>query len=104
MAVRRSPSAIARAAASSYRPCLTSPETSEAISSATFHGSRSGMSSPLLVVGSVGLDTVETSAGRREEILGGAASYFSVAASFFTPVRLTAVVGTDFPAAHTSLL
>jgi sugar/nucleoside kinase (ribokinase family) len=60
--------------------------------------------SPLLVVGSVGLDTVETTSDRRAEILGGAASYFSVAASFFAPVRLTAVVGDDFPAEHTSLL
>ena len=60
----------------------------------------------LLVVGSVGLDTVETRLGRREDVLGGAASYFSVAAGFLTPtpVRLTAVVGSDFPAAHTQLL
>jgi sugar/nucleoside kinase (ribokinase family) len=58
----------------------------------------------LLVVGSVGLDTVETRAGKRTEVLGGAASYFSVAASFLAPVRLTAVVGTDFPAEHTKLL
>ncbi len=60
--------------------------------------------SSLLVVGSVGLDTVETRAGKRSEVLGGAASYFSVAASFLAPVRLTAVVGTDFPAEHTRLL
>ena len=61
-------------------------------------------SSSLLVVGSVGLDTVETRAGKRADVLGGAASYFSVAASFLAPVRLTAVVGTDFPDAHTKLL
>jgi sugar/nucleoside kinase (ribokinase family) len=60
--------------------------------------------SSLLVVGSVGLDTVETRVGKRAEVLGGAASYFSVAASFLAPVRLTAVVGTDFPQEHTSLL
>jgi len=60
--------------------------------------------SSLLVVGSVGLDTVETRAGKRSEVLGGAASYFSVAASFLAPVRLTAVVGTDFPGEHTRLL
>jgi sugar/nucleoside kinase (ribokinase family) len=60
--------------------------------------------SSLLVVGSVGLDTVETRAGKRVDVLGGAASYFSVAASFLAPVRLTAVVGTDFPDAHTKLL
>jgi sugar/nucleoside kinase (ribokinase family) len=62
-------------------------------------------SSSLLVVGSVGLDTVETRAGRRSDVLGGAASYFSVAAAFLAPaVRLTAVVGTDFPEEHTRLL
>jgi sugar/nucleoside kinase (ribokinase family) len=55
-------------------------------------------------VGSVGLDTVETRLGKRSDVLGGAASYFSVAASFLAPVRLVAVVGTDFPAAHTELL
>ncbi|HSZ83650.1 MAG TPA: hypothetical protein VLA14_15300, partial [Polyangia bacterium] len=59
--------------------------------------------SSLLVVGSVGLDTVETRAGKRTDVLGGAASYFSVAASFLAPVRLTAVVGTDFPSEHTKL-
>jgi sugar/nucleoside kinase (ribokinase family) len=66
----------------------------------------SGSKSPssLLVVGSVGLDTVETRAGKRVDVLGGAASYFSVAASFLAPVRLTAIVGTDFPAPHTALL
>lgn len=61
-------------------------------------------SSPLLVVGSVGLDTIETAREKRQEVLGGAASYFSAAASFFSPVRLIGVVGTDFPAAHEELL
>jgi sugar/nucleoside kinase (ribokinase family) len=60
--------------------------------------------SPLLVVGSVALDTVETVRARREEVLGGAASYFAAAASFFSPVRMVGVVGTDFPAAHEELL
>jgi sugar/nucleoside kinase (ribokinase family) len=59
---------------------------------------------PLLVVGSVALDTVESCGERREEILGGAASYSCYAASFFAPTRLVAVVGTDFPAAHEELL
>jgi sugar/nucleoside kinase (ribokinase family) len=59
--------------------------------------------SSLLVVGSVGLDDVETRAGKRTSVLGGAASYFSVAASFLSPPRMVAVVGTDFPAAHTAL-
>ncbi len=58
----------------------------------------------LLVVGSIGLDTLETPFGQREEVLGGAASYFSTAASFFGPVRAVAVVGDDFPAAHLDFL
>jgi sugar/nucleoside kinase (ribokinase family) len=61
-------------------------------------------SPPLLVVGSVALDTVETSTDRREEILGGAACFSCCAASFFTPSRLVGVVGTDFPAAHEEFL
>lgn len=50
----------------------------------------------ILVVGSVAYDTVETPVGRRERVLGGSASFFSVAASFFTPVNLVGVVGHDF--------
>ena len=61
-------------------------------------------SAALLVVGSVALDTVETSRDRREEILGGAACFSCCAASFFTPTRLVGVVGTDFPAAHEDFL
>jgi sugar/nucleoside kinase (ribokinase family) len=57
----------------------------------------------LLVVGSVGLDDVETREGKRRDLLGGAASYFSVAASFLAAPRMVAVVGTDFPIAHTRL-
>ncbi|HEX5415445.1 MAG TPA: PfkB family carbohydrate kinase, partial [Chloroflexota bacterium] len=51
----------------------------------------------ILVVGSVALDTVETPRGRVEDVLGGSATYFSLAASLYTPVRLVAVVGEDFP-------
>jgi sugar/nucleoside kinase (ribokinase family) len=61
-------------------------------------------SSSLLVVGSVALDSIETSLGRRDEILGGAACYSCYAASFFAPTRLVGVVGADFPAAHEELL
>jgi sugar/nucleoside kinase (ribokinase family) len=61
-------------------------------------------SSSLLVVGSVALDSVETIKEKRDEVLGGAASYFAAAASFFAPVRLIGVVGTDFPRAHEELL
>ncbi len=41
----------------------------------------------LLVVGSVAIDTVETPRGRADDVLGGAATYFAVAASFFAPVQ-----------------
>ncbi len=50
----------------------------------------------ILVVGSVAYDTVETPFGRAERVLGGSASFFSVAASFFTAVNLVGVVGQDF--------
>jgi sugar/nucleoside kinase (ribokinase family) len=52
--------------------------------------------SHILVVGSVAFDTVETPFGRAEKVLGGSASFFSVAASFFAPVNLVGVVGKDF--------
>src|SRR6516165_9165437 len=58
----------------------------------------------LLVVGSVAFDSVETPHGTVTDALGGSASFFSYAASFFTPVRLVAVVGEDFPAAHRAML
>jgi sugar/nucleoside kinase (ribokinase family) len=58
----------------------------------------------LLVVGSVALDSVETPFGKVDEVLGGSATYFSYAASFFTQVRLVAIVGEDFPEAHVRLL
>ncbi|HEX2278007.1 MAG TPA: PfkB family carbohydrate kinase [Candidatus Tectomicrobia bacterium] len=51
----------------------------------------------VLVVGSVALDSVKTPFGAVEEVLGGSASYFSTAASFFTEVSLVGVVGDDFP-------
>jgi sugar/nucleoside kinase (ribokinase family) len=50
----------------------------------------------ITVVGSVAYDSIETPAGRRERCLGGAATYFSLAASFFCDVRVIAVVGEDF--------
>ena len=50
----------------------------------------------ILVVGSVAYDAVETPAGKRESQLGGAATYFSVAASYFTEVGMIGVVGKDF--------
>jgi sugar/nucleoside kinase (ribokinase family) len=51
----------------------------------------------LLVTGSIGIDTVKTPGGIRENCLGGAAVYFSMAASFFSPVRFVGVVGSDCP-------
>ena len=57
----------------------------------------------ILVVGSVAFDTIATPSGRVEDILGGAATYFSLAASYFTQVRVVAVVGDDFNATHESV-
>jgi hypothetical protein len=54
----------------------------------------------LLAVGSVAFDDLETPFGRRENILGGSASYFSLSASRFHPVQVVAVVGEDFGAEH----
>src|ERR1043166_8531561 len=51
----------------------------------------------ILVVGSVFFDSIETPHGKVDRALGGAAMYFSVAASFFTPVQMVASVGEDFP-------
>src|SRR5215813_1253608 len=50
----------------------------------------------ILVVGSVAFDSVKTPFGERDHVIGGSATYFSVAASFFTDVRVVAVVGDDF--------
>ena len=58
----------------------------------------------LLVVGSVAFDTVRTPFGEATEVLGGSATYFSTAASFFTDVDLIAVVGDDFPEEHVAFL
>jgi sugar/nucleoside kinase (ribokinase family) len=58
----------------------------------------------VLVVGSVALDSIATPFGVRENILGGAACFFSVAASFYAPIRLVGVVGDDFPDEHVKML
>lgn len=58
----------------------------------------------ILVVGSVGIDTVQTPFGQVKDVLGGAACYFSLAASSFTPVQLVGVVGSDFPDDYVHLL
>jgi sugar/nucleoside kinase (ribokinase family) len=57
----------------------------------------------ILAVGSVAFDGLETPAGKRERVLGGSATYFSLAASFFTDVRVVAVVGEDFTETEESI-
>src|SRR5438552_1404258 len=54
----------------------------------------------LLVTGSIGIDTVQTPFGKRQDVIGGSAIYFAYAASFFAPVRLVGVVGDDWPATY----
>lgn len=54
----------------------------------------------LLVVGSIAFDTVKTPFGQRERMLGGSATHFALAASFFTEVRVVGVVGADFGEEH----
>jgi sugar/nucleoside kinase (ribokinase family) len=58
----------------------------------------------ILAVGSVAFDNITTPSGRVENVLGGAATYFSLAASYFTQVRIVAVVGDDFTAEHEKVL
>lgn len=58
----------------------------------------------LLVVGTVALDSVKTPFGNVDNALGGSATYFSTSASYFTDVRLVAVIGEDFPKEHIKFL
>jgi sugar/nucleoside kinase (ribokinase family) len=58
----------------------------------------------ILAVGSVAFDTIATPSGRVENMLGGSATYFSLAASYFTDVRIVAVVGEDFTTDHERVL
>lgn len=57
----------------------------------------------LVIVGSIGIDTIETPREKRVEILGGSVSYACAAASFFTKTGMVGVVGTDFPPEHRAL-
>jgi sugar/nucleoside kinase (ribokinase family) len=57
----------------------------------------------ILAVGSIAFDSIATPAGRVENVLGGSATYFSLAASYFTEVRVVAVVGEDFAGDHESV-
>lgn len=52
----------------------------------------------LTVVGSIALDTVITPKGRRDDAVGGSATFFSLAAEYFSPVNIVGIVGDDFPA------
>lgn len=59
---------------------------------------------PLIVTGTIGIDTVETPHGRAERVLGGSCTYFAAAASFYGPVRMVAAVGGDFGDHHRTTL
>ncbi len=58
----------------------------------------------ILVVGSVAFDSLETPSGKRGRVLGGAATHFALASSFFTPTRVIGVVGEDFLPEHERVL
>ncbi|HSY13981.1 MAG TPA: sugar kinase, partial [Verrucomicrobiae bacterium] len=58
----------------------------------------------ILVVGSVAFDSLETPSGKRERVLGGAATHFALSASHFTKVRVVGVVGEDFLPEHEGVL
>jgi sugar/nucleoside kinase (ribokinase family) len=57
----------------------------------------------ILVAGSVALDSVKTPLENHDRMLGGSASYAAVAASFFSPVKMVGIVGSDFPATYLEL-
>ncbi len=57
----------------------------------------------LVIVGSIGIDTIETPFERREDVLGGSISYACAAASFYAPTGMVGVVGTDFPEEYREL-
>ena len=54
----------------------------------------------ILAVGSLAFDTIQAPAGKAESVLGGSVNYFSIAASFFAPIKVVGVVGEDFPTPH----
>lgn len=58
----------------------------------------------ILAVGSIAFDSIATPSGRADNVVGGSATYFSLAASYFTGVRVVAVVGEDFTSEHESIL
>lgn len=58
----------------------------------------------VLIVGSIALDDVKTPVEERFDLLGGSAAYAAIAAGYFSPVSLVAIVGEDFPANHWEFL
>ncbi len=58
----------------------------------------------VVIIGSMGLDDIETPFGKAEAVLGGSCTYASLAASFFSPCGIVAVVGEDFPQEHIEFL
>lgn len=58
----------------------------------------------ILAVGSIAFDSIATPSGRVDNVLGGSATYFSLSASYFTDVRVVAVVGEDFTSEHENIL
>lgn len=62
------------------------------------------MKKAVLVIGTVAFDTLETPYGKKEMIVGGSANHFAIAASIFTKVELSAIIGADFPKKHIGLL
>lgn len=71
--------------------------------SATTDPMKSTATPQLVIVGSIGIDTIETPREKRVEILGGSVSYACAAASFFVKTGMVGVVGTDFPPEHRAL-
>lgn len=61
-------------------------------------------SKSILAVGSVAFDSIQTPAGKVDSVLGGSVNYFSIAASFYSPVQVVGVVGEDFPKSHLTWL
>jgi len=58
----------------------------------------------LIVTGTIGIDTVHTPTAKAEKVLGGSCAYFAAAASFYSPVRVVAAAGGDWPGEHRELL
>src|ERR1700680_2236370 len=58
----------------------------------------------IVAVGSVAFDTIASPSGKVQDVLGGAATYFALAASYFTDVRVVAIVGEDFTLDHENVL